>query len=133
MSKNTFKTFVLLAAFGGLLIGIGSLFGTGGLIIGLAIGLVFVGGSYWFSDKLAVKAAGAQPVTEQEAPELYAIVRDLAQRDGIPMPRIYISPAAQPNAFATGRGPNRGGRGHAGAAQILDRTSAVCLPTSSAT
>jgi heat shock protein HtpX len=107
MSKNTFKTFVLLAAFGGLLMGIGSLFGTGGLIIGLGIALVFVGGSYWFSDKLAVKAAGAQPVTEQEAPRLYAIVRDLAQRDGIPMPRIYISPAAQPNAFATGRGPNR--------------------------
>ena len=58
--------------------GIGSFFGTGGLIIGLGIGLVFVGGSYWFSDTLAVKAAGAQPVTEQEAPELYAIVRDLA-------------------------------------------------------
>ena len=106
MNKNTFKTFVLLAAFGGLLMGIGSLFGTGGLIIGLGIGLVFVGGSYWFSDKLAVKAAGAQPVTEQEAPELYAIVRELAQRNGIPMPRVYLSPAAQPNAFATGRGPD---------------------------
>ncbi len=107
MSKNTFKTFVLLAGFGALLMGIGSFFGTGGLIIGLGIGLVFVGGSYWFSDTLAVKAAGAKPVTEQEAPQLYAIVRDLAQRDGIPMPRVYISPAAQPNAFATGRGPNR--------------------------
>jgi heat shock protein HtpX len=107
MSKNVFKTFVLLAGFGALLMGIGSFFGTGGLIIGLGIALVFVGGSYWFSDTLAVKAAGAQPVTEQEAPQLYAIVRDLAQRDEIPMPRIYISPAAQPNAFATGRGPNR--------------------------
>jgi heat shock protein HtpX len=107
MSRNVFKTFVLLAGFGALLMGIGSFFGTGGLIIGLGIGLVFVGGSYWFSDTLAVKAAGAQPVTEAEAPQLYAIVRDLAQRDGIPMPRVYISPAAQPNAFATGRGPNR--------------------------
>ena len=106
MNKNTFKTFVLLAAFGGLLMGIGSLFGTGGLIIGLGIGLVFVGGSYWFSDKLAVKAAGAKPISEQEAPQLYAIVAELAQRDGIPMPRIYLSPAAQPNAFATGRGPD---------------------------
>jgi heat shock protein HtpX len=106
MSKNTFKTYVLLAGFGGLLMGIGSIFGTGGLIIGLAIGLVFVGGSYWFSDKLAVKAAGAQPISEQEAPQLYAIVRDLAQRDGIPMPKVYLSPNAQPNAFATGRGPN---------------------------
>jgi len=122
MSKNTVKTFVLLAAFGGLLMGIGSLFGTGGLVIGLAIGLVFVGGSYWFSDRLAVRAAGAQPVSEQEAPELYAIVRELAQRDGVPMPRVYLSPAAQPNAFATGRGPD-----HAvvavteGLTRILDR------------
>ncbi len=106
MSKNTFKTFVLLAGFGALLMGIGSFFGTGGLIIGLGIGLVFVGGSYWFSDKLAVKAAGAQPISEQEAPQLYAIVRDLAQRDGIPMPKVYLSPNAQPNAFATGRGPD---------------------------
>jgi len=91
-------------------------------VIGLAIGLVFVGGSYWFSDRLAVRAAGAQPVSEQEAPELYAIVRELAQRDGIPMPRVYLSPAAQPNAFATGRGPD-----HAvvavteGLTRILDR------------
>jgi heat shock protein HtpX len=122
MSKNTIKTYVLLAAFGGLLMGIGSIFGTGGLLIGLAIGLVFVGGSYWFSDKLAVKAAGAQPVSEQDAPELYSIVRELAQRDGIPMPQVYLSPEAQPNAFATGRGPD-----HAvvavtqGLLQVLDR------------
>jgi heat shock protein HtpX len=107
MSKNTVKTFVLLAAFGGLLMGIGSLFGTGGLVIGLAIGLLLVGGSYWFSDTLAVKAAGAQPVTEQEAPQLYRIVGELATESGMPMPRIYISPEPQPNAFATGRGPNR--------------------------
>jgi heat shock protein HtpX len=106
MSKNTIKTFVLLAAFGGLLMGIGSIFGTTGLVIGLGIGLVFVGGSYWFSDKLAVAAARAKPVTEQEAPELYRIVGELAQRDGMPMPRVYISPEPQPNAFATGRGPN---------------------------
>jgi heat shock protein HtpX len=122
MNKNTFKTFVLLAAFGGLLMGIGSLFGTTGLVIGLGIALLFVGGSYWFSDTIAVKAAGAQPVTEPEAPELYTIVRELAQRENMPMPRIYLSPAAQPNAFATGRGPN-----HAvvavtqGLLQVLDR------------
>jgi heat shock protein HtpX len=107
MSKNTVKTFVLLAAFGGLLMAIGSFFGTGGLVIGLGIGLLLVGGSYWFSDTLAVKSAGAQPVTEAEAPALYAIVRELAQRDGVPMPRVYLSPAAQPNAFATGRSPDR--------------------------
>jgi heat shock protein HtpX len=104
--KNNAKTFILLAALGGLLMGIGSFFGQGGLIIGLAIGLVFVGASYWFSDKIAVKAAGAKPVTEQEAPELYAMVRDLTERTGMPMPKLYLSPAAQPNAFATGRNPH---------------------------
>ena len=96
--------------------------GTTGLVIGLGIALVFVGGSYWFSDTLAVKAAGAQPVTEQEAPELYAIVRELAQRSEMPMPRIYISPAAQPNAFATGRGPNKAVVAVTqGLLQVLDR------------
>ena len=106
MFKNSFKTAALLAGFGVLFIVIGSFFGTQGLIIGLLLGLVFVGGSYWFSDKLAVRAAGAKPVTEQEAPQLYAIVRDLTQRADMPMPKIYISPAQQPNAFATGRNPD---------------------------
>ena len=105
--KNTFKTTVLLAALGGLFMGIGAaLGGNGGLAIGLVIGLLFCGGSYWFSDTLAIKAARAQPVTRQEAPELYAIVEDLAHRDGMPMPRLYISPEPQPNAFATGRSPD---------------------------
>jgi heat shock protein HtpX len=104
--KNNAKTFILLAALGGLVMGIGSLFGQGGLIIGLGIALVFVGASYWFSDKIAVKAAGARPVTEQEAPRLYAMVRELTQRSDMPMPALYISPAAQPNAFATGRNPH---------------------------
>ena len=105
MNKNTIKTFALLAGFGGLLMAIGSLFGQTGLFIGLALGLVMVGGSYWFSDKLAVASAHAQPVDEADAPELYAIVRDLAQRADAPMPRVYLSPEAQPNAFATGRNP----------------------------
>jgi heat shock protein HtpX len=104
--KNNAKTFILLAALGGLLIGIGSLFGPAGLIIGLAIGLGLVGAAYWFSDKIAVKAAGAQPVTEQEAPQLYAMVRELTEQSGMPMPKLYVSPAAQPNAFATGRNPH---------------------------
>ncbi|GIU85679.1 MAG: protease [Acidimicrobiia bacterium] len=122
MVKNSIKTAVLLAALGGLFMGIGSLFGTGGLVIGLVVGLVFVGGSYWFSDKLAVRAAGARPVTEAEAPELYAMVRELTQRAEMPMPAIYVSPAMQPNAFATGRNPR-----HAAVAvtqgllQVLDR------------
>lgn len=105
MNKNTIKTFVLLAGFGGLLMAIGSFFGQTGLIIGLALGLVMVGGSYWFSDKLAVASAHAQPVDDRDAPELYAIVRDLATRADTPMPRVYLSPEAQPNAFATGRNP----------------------------
>jgi len=106
MFRNTVKTVVLLALIGALFMFVGSRFGPGGLVIGLALGLVFVGGSYWFSDKLAVRAAGAKPVTEAEAPQLYAIVRDLTSRTGLPMPAIYISPAAQPNAFATGRNPH---------------------------
>jgi heat shock protein HtpX len=103
MLQNNAKTFVLLAFLGALFLGVGSLFGSAGLILGLVLGLLFVGGSYWFSDKVAVKAARAKPVTEQEAPQLYAIVRDLTQRASMPMPAIYIAPASQPNAFATGR------------------------------
>jgi heat shock protein HtpX len=102
---NTLKTTILLAFLGALFIGIGGLFGTGGLIIGLVLGIVIVGGSYWFSDKIAIAAARAKPVSREEAPRLYAIVEELAQKDGIPTPRIYISPEPQPNAFATGRGP----------------------------
>jgi heat shock protein HtpX len=104
MSGNTIKTYVLLAALGGLLVLLGgALGGNQGALIGLAIGLLFVGGSYWFSDKIAVAAARAKPVTEQQAPELYRIVRDLSMRANMPMPRLYVTPAAQPNAFATGR------------------------------
>ncbi len=105
MFRNNIKTVVLLTAIGALFLGVGAIFGTQGLVLGLILGLVFVGGSYWFSDKLAIRAAGAKPVSEQEAPRLYAIVRDLTQRTGLPMPKIYLSPAAQPNAFATGRNP----------------------------
>jgi heat shock protein HtpX len=106
MFKNAFKTVLLLTGFGVLFMVVGSFFGTGGLVIGLVLGVLFVGGSYWFSDKLAVRAAGAKPITEAEAPKLYAIVRDLTSRSDLPMPAIYLSPAAQPNAFATGRNPH---------------------------
>jgi len=106
VDKNVFKTYILLAALGALLIGIGAIFGRTGAIIGLIIGLVFVGASYWFSDKLAIKSARAEPVSEQEMPDYYRIVRELTQADNIPMPQLYVSPDAQPNAFATGRNPN---------------------------
>src|SRR5689334_14850537 len=100
MLKNTAKTAILLAALGALFMGIGAAFGgQSGLMIGLLIGLVFVGGSYWFSDKIAVKAARAVPVSEQEQPDLYAVVRELTARADMPMPKIYMSPAEQPNAF----------------------------------
>jgi len=103
MSRNTIKTTVLLAAIGGLFMLAGSFFGQGGLTLGLVLGLVFVGGSYWFSDKIAVKAARAKPVTEAEAPALYRIVRDLTTRSHMPMPKLFVTPDMQPNAFATGR------------------------------
>jgi heat shock protein HtpX len=106
VDKNVFKTYLLLAVLGALFIGVGAIFGKGGAIIGLLLGLVFVGGSYWFSDKLAIKSARAVPVSEQEMPDYYRIVRELTQVDGIPMPQLYVSPDAQPNAFATGRSPN---------------------------
>jgi heat shock protein HtpX len=89
------------------LIALGGMFAGGnGAIIGALIGLVFVGGSYWFSDTIAIKAAKAVPVTEAEMPQYYAIVRELTARAGMPMPKLYVSPELQPNAFATGRSPN---------------------------
>ena len=106
MSKNTFKTYILLAGLSGLLvIGGRAVFGGKGAFIGLALGLVMVGGSYWFSDKLAIRAARARPVTEAEMPEYYRIVRELSEKAGMPMPRLFLSPDLQPNAFATGRNP----------------------------
>jgi heat shock protein HtpX len=105
VNKNTFKTYILLAGLGGILVVVGSMFGRGGAIIGLAIGLVFVGASYWFSDKLAIKSARAVPVSEAEMPEYYRIVRELTTKAGMPMPALYITPDLQPNAFATGRNP----------------------------
>ena len=106
MSKNTFKTFVLLAGLGGLMVLIGSFFGRGGAVIGFGLALLMVGGSYWFSDKIAIKAARAVPVTEAQMPEYYRIMRDLTTQAGMPMPKLYVTPDLQPNAFATGRNPD---------------------------
>ena len=109
MFKNTMKTTVLLAALGGLIVTVAGLLGggsSGAVMIGVVIALVMVGGSYWFSDKLALKSAKAVVITESDAPEFYRMMQSLAQRANMPMPRVAISPAEQPNAFATGRGPN---------------------------
>ena len=106
MSRNTTKTFVLLALLGGLFVLVGGLIAPrGGALIGLAVGLLIVGGTYWFSAGLAVRAAGARRVTAAEHPRLAVIVADLAGRAGMPMPELYVAPTAQPNAFATGRNP----------------------------
>ncbi len=104
---NTAKTFTLLAALGGLaIVAGGALGGSGGLVIGMIIGLVMVGGSYWFSDKLAIKSARAQPVTKDQMPQFFQIMEELTGRAGMPMPKLYVSPNPQPNAFATGRSPS---------------------------
>lgn len=108
MSANTLKTGVLLAGLGGLIVAVAGLIGGGSaasLTIGLAIALVMVGGSYWYSDKLALRSARATVITEADHPEFYGMVRSLAERADLPMPRVAISPSEQPNAFATGRGP----------------------------
>jgi heat shock protein HtpX len=110
MFKNTFKTTILLASMGGLIVAIAGILGggsSGSVMIGLVMALVMVGGSYWFSDSLALKSAKAQVITEDDHPEFYGMIRDLSQRAGLPMPRVAVSPADQPNAFATGRGPNK--------------------------
>ena len=106
MIKNTLKTAVLLAAIGGLLMAVGQYFGgTQGALVGLVIGVLMAAGSYWFSDKLAIKASRAKPVSESEAPAIYRSVRQLTLSANMPMPRIYMTPDTQPNAFATGRNP----------------------------
>lgn len=104
------KTVVFMAALGGLLVLIGNVIGgytalgrSGGMVIFLFIAVAMNFASYWWSDKIVLKATNSRPVSEQEAPWLYKIVRELTQKDGLPMPRLYVMPAAQPNAFATGR------------------------------
>ena len=118
--RNTLKTTLLLAGLGGLLVAIGSLFGRGGAIIGLVLGLGIVGFSYWQSDKLAIRAARAVPADPARYPEFHQIMQDLTQRAGLPMPKLYISPEQQPNAFATGRNPE-----HAAVA-VTEGLIAIC-------
>jgi heat shock protein HtpX len=103
---NTFRTTVLLAVLTALLVWAGDLMGGRQ---GAVIALVFAGGmnffSYWFSDKMVIAMYQGQEITANDDPELYGIVQDLAQRAGLPMPRVYILPQDTPNAFATGRNP----------------------------
>ncbi len=102
------RTTLLLGGLTGLLVVIGALIGgPDTALMFLIIAAVLNLGTYWFSDRIALKMSRAQPMTEEEAPQIYEMVRDLTTRAKMPMPALYVIPQAQPNAFATGRNPER--------------------------
>jgi heat shock protein HtpX len=103
--RNGLKTAMLLGLMSALILFVGAQFGSGGLMIALAVALGVNGYSYFYSDRLALKSMRAYPVSQVQAPRLYAVVGELAQSMRIPMPRLYLSPTTAPNAFATGRNP----------------------------
>ena len=105
---NRFRTMILLTALTMLIVFLGKLLGgSQGMFIALILALVMNFGSYWFSDKIVLAMYRAQTVSEHEAPELYRMVRELAMSAGLPMPKVAIIPSETPNAFATGRNPEK--------------------------
>jgi heat shock protein HtpX len=104
--SNMLKTAVLLAVLTAMLVVIGgAIGGQQGMVIAFFFAVAMNFFSYWFSDKIVLSMYGAQPIEESQAPRLYAIVRRLATKAGIPVPRVYLIPTETPNAFATGRNP----------------------------
>lgn len=104
---NVMKTAILMAAITALFMGVGMVLGgQQGMVIALVVALGMNFFSYWFSDKLVLKMYNAQEVNEQTAPQFYRMVKELAQRAELPMPKVYLIPEDAPNAFATGRNPN---------------------------
>ncbi len=103
---NTLKSLILLVALSAILMWIGgAIGGKQGLIIAFGFAMVMNFASYWWSDKIVLSLYGAKEVKYEDAPQLYGDIQELAQRAGLPMPRVYITPQEQPNAFATGRNP----------------------------
>src|SRR5690242_6838799 len=104
--SNAFKTTLLLGALTGLLMWIGQVLGgTQGLVVALIFAAMMNFGSYWFSDRIVLAAYGARALSEEQAPDLFRVVRELATGAHMPMPRVYLIPSESPNAFATGRSP----------------------------
>ena len=102
------RTTLLLATLTGLFVVIGFAIGGQSTALLFLIGAAVMNmGAYWFSDKIALRMSGAKPVSEEEAPRLYELVRELTTRAGMPMPALYVIPHDQPNAFATGRNPKK--------------------------
>lgn len=106
--KNQIKTILLLGVLSSLLIGFGAVLGRQWVGLFTILALAFNLGAYFFSDKLVLRMHRAEPITEAQSPRLYAMIRELAMRAAIPMPRVYRIPSPQPNAFATGRNPAHG-------------------------
>jgi len=106
MMANQLKTTVLLAALTVLIVLFGRMFGGNqGMVIAFIFAMIMNFGSYWFSDKIVLAMYRAKELTPNEAPKIHQLVAELAQRGGIPKPRIYLIPSETPNAFATGRNP----------------------------
>lgn len=102
---NNVKTVLLLGLLTGIILFIGSFWGRQGLTVALVMSIMMNFASYFFSDKIALRMYQAQPVSRDEAPQLYRILEFLSTRAGIPMPKVYVIPEESPNAFATGRNP----------------------------